>query len=143
MPRKAHEPTEKTRNEVQALAGFGVREDEIALYIGIDPKTLRKYYRPELDTGHIKANVNVARNLYKQTEKNPTAAIFWLRSRASWSDKSELEIEIKRLQIEKLKAEINVVKKTGRINGHNDWTDDELEARIRELERQNSDELSL
>jgi len=36
-----------------------------------------------------------------------------------------------------------VVKKTGRINGHNDWTDDELEARIRELERQNSDELSL
>ncbi len=56
MPRRAHEPTEKTRNEVQALAGFGVREDEIALYIGIDPKTLRKYYRPELDTGHIKAN---------------------------------------------------------------------------------------
>ena len=34
--------------------------------IGIDPKTLRKHYRQELDHGHIKANAKVAENLYRK-----------------------------------------------------------------------------
>lgn len=90
--RKAHEPTSEQLAEVQALAGFGVREDEIARYLGIDPKTLRKYYREQLDTAHIRANVQVARALFTQaTEGNTAAAIFWLKSRANWSEKVQIE----------------------------------------------------
>lgn len=91
MSRKPHEPTEKTITEVKALAGFGIREDEIALYIGIDPKTLRKYYRNELDTGHINANAAVARSLYDQAVNggNTAAAIFWMKARAGWREKQD------------------------------------------------------
>jgi hypothetical protein len=94
VPRKPHEPTEKARGEVRALAGYGVREDEIAVYMEMDPKTLRKHYRAELDSGHIRANVAVARSLYKQAvdDGNTAAAIFWLKARAGWRDRQELEI---------------------------------------------------
>jgi len=39
------------RRQVEAMAGYGVPEADIALVLRIDPKTLRKYYRAELDTG--------------------------------------------------------------------------------------------
>ena len=35
MPKAPHLPTEKTRAEVLALAGFGTKHDDIATYIGI------------------------------------------------------------------------------------------------------------
>ena len=51
----------------------------------IDPKTLRKHYRDELDTGQIKATAMVAESLFrKATTDGPqsvTAAIFWLKTR--------------------------------------------------------------
>src|SRR4051812_134730 len=53
MGRPSHEPEAGHRKQVEALAGFGVPETDIARVIGIDPKTLRKYYRDELDCGHI------------------------------------------------------------------------------------------
>jgi hypothetical protein len=93
MSRKPHGPTDETKTQVKALAGFGVREDEIALYIGIDPKTLRKYYRNELDTGHIHANAAIARSLYSQaTTGSTSAAIFWLKSRAGWRENIDLNL---------------------------------------------------
>jgi len=91
MSRKPHAPTETTRNQVSVLAGFGHREDEIALYLNIDPKTLRKYYRRELDTGHIRANSEMASTLFSQAKNGSTsAAIFWLKSRAGWRENIDL-----------------------------------------------------
>ena len=86
-----HYPTDEQRAQVNALAGFGVQEAEIARYIGIDPKTLRRWYRDELDTGHIRANAAVAKSLYRQaTEGNVAAAIFWLKARAGWREKHDI-----------------------------------------------------
>ncbi len=69
------------------MAGYGVPETDIARIIGIDPKTLRKHYRDELDTGHVKANAKVAENLYRKAtgegRESVTAAIFWLKTRAA------------------------------------------------------------
>ena len=65
MPRHPHEPTDKTRAEVEALKSFGVPQEDIAGYIGIDRKTLAKHYREELDTAQTKANATVARFLYQ------------------------------------------------------------------------------
>ncbi|WP_436798625.1 hypothetical protein [Mesorhizobium escarrei] len=42
------------------MAGYGVPELGFARLIGVDPKTLRKHYRSELDLGHLKANSAVA-----------------------------------------------------------------------------------
>lgn len=72
------------------MAGYGVPEADIARVLGIDPKTLRKHYRDELDTGHVIANVKVAESLFRKAtgdhRQSVTAAIFWLKARAGWKD---------------------------------------------------------
>ena len=45
----------KTRAEIVALRSYGVPIKEVAAYIGIDDKTLYKYYKDELDNSAIKA----------------------------------------------------------------------------------------
>ncbi len=88
MARSPYEPTELVRRQVEAMAGYGVREDDIARVVGVCPKTLRKHFRQELDVGHVKANMKVAENLYRKAtgagRESVTAAIFWLKTRAGW-----------------------------------------------------------
>lgn len=88
--RPAHQPTEADRRQVEMMAGFGLTEVEIASVIGITAPTLRVHYRVELDVGHVKANAKVASNLFRQATKDDpkavTAAMFWLRCRAGWSE---------------------------------------------------------
>lgn len=91
MSRKPHEPTQKTRAEVSALASFGVPQEDIATYIEIDSKTLRKYYRRELDTAVTRANAAVAKRLYEQaTGDSVPAAIFWMKARAGWRESQDI-----------------------------------------------------
>ena len=66
MGRRAHKPDPAGRRQVEALAGYGIPEAEIAGVVGIDAKTLRKHYRHELDHGHTKANSRVAESLVSQ-----------------------------------------------------------------------------
>lgn len=90
MGRRAHCPTPVDRRQVETLAGYGVPEARIAGLLTIDPKTLRKHYRSELDHGHTKANAKVAENLFRiatgDGREAVTAAIFWLKTRAGWMD---------------------------------------------------------
>ena len=96
MGRPSHKPEPITRRQVEAMAGYGVPEADIAGMIGIDAKTLRKHYRSELDLGHVKANIKVAENLYcKATgegRESVTAAIFWMKARAGWREIQRQEI---------------------------------------------------
>lgn len=91
--RPPHEPTEASRKEVAALATFGVRQDEIARYLDIDPKTLRKHYRAELDRAEVQANAQVARRLFQAAteEGSIPAMIFWLKARGGWSERQRIE----------------------------------------------------
>lgn len=90
--RPSHEPDEVKRSTVMAMAGYGIPEADIAKALRIDPKTLRKHYRDELDTGHIRANTRVAQSLYEQaTTGNVTAAIWWTKARMGWSEKTHLD----------------------------------------------------
>jgi hypothetical protein len=90
MGRPSHKPTPELRRQVESMAGFGIPEDDIALSIDISARTLRKYYRRELDTGHIKANSAVAQSLYKKALADGpaavTACIFWMKTRAGWKE---------------------------------------------------------
>jgi hypothetical protein len=96
MARPCHQPEPALRRQVEAMAGYGVPEIDIARVIGIDPKTLRKHYRSELDNGHVKANMKVAENLYRKAtgegREAVTAAIFWLKTRARWKETSVHEV---------------------------------------------------
>jgi hypothetical protein len=98
MARPRHRPEPFHRRQVEAMAGYGVPEAEIAGMIGIDPKTLRKHYRLELDQGHTKANIKVAENLFRKAtgdgREGVTAAIFWLKARAGWKETRQTEISV-------------------------------------------------
>ena len=89
---KKHEPTAETRTKVNVLASVGTPQDQIALVIGISKNTLIKHYRKELDTAMTMANAQVAQSLYQQAKSgNTAAAIFWLKCRAGWVDKQQIE----------------------------------------------------
>ena len=89
-----HEPTEATKAEVKALASMGIRHEDIAEYIGIDKKTLYKYYREILTKSKVTASHKVAQALFRQaTEQNSTtAAIFWLKCHAGWKDTHSIDV---------------------------------------------------
>lgn len=95
MPNKAFAPTPSQRAQVVAMASVGVPEDSIARVLGISSPTLRKYFREELDTAHIKANVAVAMSLYrKATGDGPqsvSAAIFWCKTRLGWRERDYID----------------------------------------------------
>jgi hypothetical protein len=72
------------------MAGYGVPEHAIARVVGIDPKTLRRHYREELDTGQYKATAKVAESLFRKATgdgaQSVTAAIFWLKALGGWRE---------------------------------------------------------
>jgi hypothetical protein len=86
--RPAHVPTEKDRKTVEAMASYGIRQEEIALVLGVSEPTLRQHYRRELAVAAIKANAKMAESLFLQgMSKGPGALgakIFWLKCRAGW-----------------------------------------------------------
>src|SRR6478735_10692924 len=87
MGRRAHKPDPAQRRQVEALAAYGIPEADISGVVGIDPKTLRKHYRDELDLGETKANAQVAGFLFSAAKNgNVTAQIFWLKTRARWKE---------------------------------------------------------
>jgi hypothetical protein len=92
MSRNPHEPSKESRQLVQLHATIGTRQDIIAGVLGIDKKTLIKYYREELDYAMARANASVGGALFNKATKGDTAAmIFWMKTRAGWREKHEIE----------------------------------------------------
>lgn len=96
MPKRtkpSHEPTAETKQLVQLHATIGTPQEDIARVLGIDPKTLRKYYRDELDLASAKANATIGGALFNKAKGGDTAAmIFWMKTRAGWREKQELDL---------------------------------------------------
>lgn len=96
--RPAYQPTDETGRQVEMLAGIGVPEEMMARMVGIDRKTLLKYYRHEIDNGAAKATTKVAKRLFdiamSDSKEALTACIFWLKCRARWSTLDGPETQI-------------------------------------------------
>jgi len=89
MPRPRFVPTEERRKIVKSMSAYGVRQEEIATSLGLrSTKTLRKYFREDLDRGAIEAKAQVLQTLYKMATsgKCPAATIFWVKSRLGWRE---------------------------------------------------------
>lgn len=115
--RPTFKPTEAQRILVAELAGTGFPQSTIAKLIAheaglaIAPKTLRKYFRNEIDEGSTIANCRVAQNLFQiATSKSAgavTAAIFWLKCRAGWKEPAYNNlIEEEPIDVDKIRKEI-------------------------------------
>ena len=80
------------RETVRSHARVGTPADIIADVLGIDAKTLTKYYRRELDLSTGEANAAIAGALYtKAIGGDTTAMIFWLKTRARWREREEVQ----------------------------------------------------
>jgi hypothetical protein len=86
------EPTDEQRRTVRAMSGYGVPQDDIATLLEIDPKTLRKHLRRELERGSIEATAKVGQSLFRMATEGGSvaAAIFWMKARAGWREKHEV-----------------------------------------------------
>jgi predicted ArsR family transcriptional regulator len=122
-----YQPTEEQRRTVRAMSGYGMPQEDIATFLDIDPKTLRKHFQQELEKGSIEATTKVAQSLFRMaTEgKNVAAAIFWMKARAGWREKHEIQLSQKAPE-EMTDAELEAI-----IRGKLDetgWSKDPTEA---------------
>ena len=89
---KPHAPTDKTRQLVQLHTTVGTTQDIVADLLGIDDKTLRKFYRAELDQSRAQANAAVGGALFNKAKGGDTAAmIFWMKTQAGWRETTVIE----------------------------------------------------
>ena len=89
-PTSNHVPTEATRQTVQLHTMVGTTQADIARVLDIDEKTLRKYYRDELDLAKAKSNATIGGALFNKAKNGDTSAmIFWMKTQAGWRETKE------------------------------------------------------
>ena len=92
--RKPFEPTENERKQVEAMSGYGLPIEQIAVLVrdGIDADTLRKHFVKELTAGKAKANAQVGKTLFQKVMAgDTTAAIWWSKTQMRWAETQRLE----------------------------------------------------
>lgn len=90
MPKPEHVPTKATRQLVEMHTAIGTPQEVIADILEIDPKTLRKHYRRDLDLATARANAAVGGALFNKAIKGDTTAmIFWLKTKGGFKEFKE------------------------------------------------------
>ena len=91
MGRPSIKFSEEKRKTIKAMAGYGIPQKDIARVHGVSEKTLRLHCEHELATGATEATTKVAETLFGlATGGNVTACIFWMKTRAGWTERTEL-----------------------------------------------------
>src|SRR4051812_20561935 len=85
-------PTDEQRRQVKMLAGLGIKQAQIATLVGMQSATtLRKHFQTELLEGPMGTAMKVRKASYKMATsgRNQAATMFWLKTRAGWSEKGK------------------------------------------------------
>lgn len=97
-------PTKEDRMRVELLASILTQEEIVGLVFNpatgkpIDSKTLRRYFRYELDKGMAKVHAKVGESLIKRAldmehPQGATCAIFIAKTRMGWSETHRVEVD--------------------------------------------------
>ena len=87
--RPAFVPTDAERKQVEALSGYGLPIEQIAVLVrdGIHIDTLRAHFTNELHSGKAKANAQVGKTLFQKVMAgDTTAAIWWSKTQMRWKE---------------------------------------------------------
>lgn len=93
--RPAFDPTDSERKQVEALSGYGLPIDQIAVLVrdGIHVDTLRSHFATELVSGKAKANGQVGKTLFQKVMAgDTTAAIWWSKTQMRWAETQKHEV---------------------------------------------------
>ena len=93
--RPAFEPTDSERKQVEALSGYGLPIEQIAVLVrdGIHVDTLRAHFGTELVSGKAKANGQVGKTLFQKVMAgDTTAAIWWSKTQMRWAETQKHEL---------------------------------------------------
>jgi hypothetical protein len=93
--RPAFEPTTAERKQVEALSGYGLPIEQIAILVrdGIHVDTLRSHFATELVSGKAKANGQVGKTLFQKVMAgDTTAAIWWSKTQMRWAETQKHEV---------------------------------------------------
>ena len=86
-------PTEDQKFLVTMMSSTGVPHERQAKALGVNSKTLRKYFKEELQLGRNRAHAEIAGALYKRAlDGNVSAQIFYLKTQAGWREAQRLEL---------------------------------------------------
>ena len=123
MSRQSFKPTPEMRAKVRQLSGVGLPQDDIAKLLECSPKTLRKHFRRELDLGGAETNAMIAGYLYQSAKAgNVAAQIFWLKTRARWTERPVEEAsaegapiaeDMDKVVLDRLKARVDRLSRKG------------------------------
>ena len=83
-----HEVTVENRARVKQYAMVGVSRVQTALLIGIDEKTLKKYYDEDILLGKAQSNARVGRTIYQKAveDEDLGALIWWTKTQMGWKE---------------------------------------------------------
>jgi hypothetical protein len=93
--RPAFVPTDPERKQVEALSGYGLPIEQIAVLVrdGIHVDTLRAHFATELVSGKAKANGQVGKTLFQKVMAgDTTAAIWWSKTQMRWAETQKHEL---------------------------------------------------
>ena len=93
--RPAFKPTDAERKQVEAMSGYGLPIEQIAVLVrdGIHVDTLRAHFATELVAGKAKANSGVGRTLFQKAMGGDTAAmIWWSKTQMRWAETQKHEL---------------------------------------------------
>ncbi len=91
MPNKPKNFTPKELQEIETLAGLGMRYEDIAKVKGVCLETLKKYADENLDRGKAKAKAQIMQTAFQMAKsgKNPSMTIFWLKTQCGWRENAD------------------------------------------------------
>jgi hypothetical protein len=91
MANHSKDLTDKELDEIETMAGLGLRFEDIAAVKGMSDDTLKKYAADRLQRGRAKAKTQVMQTAYKMavSGKQPAMTMFWLKTRACWRENQQ------------------------------------------------------
>jgi hypothetical protein len=96
MPNNPKNLTGKELQEVESMAGLGLRFDDIARIKNMSDDTLKKYAKEQLQRGRAMAKAQVMQTAFKMATsgKVPAMTMFWLKTQAGWRENMPVLEEI-------------------------------------------------
>ena len=83
--RKSYAPNQKDRDIIMMMTASGIP----------DVKTMKKYYKTEMECSADMANAKVAQSLFNQAiNGNTSAAIWWTKSRMGWKEIRDQNVNV-------------------------------------------------